>query len=124
MEEICNHDRQSKKSSEVIDKHGKIMHKIHSKFSLMIKATGSRLSHINLNQYIVQIMRDLNKHKKLHGFEKKDLCILIIVVLLDSLGMPGILSELTAELIEESIEHIYHLKIHKYKRVSKFRFWR
>ena len=119
----CHHDKDEKSTAEIVNKHVKIIHKISTKMNTMIKATGERLGHINFHPILIQVMRDLNKHK-LTGIEKRDMAIMIMQLLLESIGLPGLVSEYTAEIIVTMVEHIYHAKLHKYKRCHKWRFWK
>lgn len=118
----CHHTKDEKSTAEIVNKHVKIIHKISTKMNTMIKATGERLSHTNFHPILIQVMRDLNKHK-LTGIEKRDMSIMIMQLLLESIGLPGIVSHYSAEIIVTMIEHIYHARLHKYKRPHKWRFF-
>lgn len=119
----CHHSKDEKSTAEIVQKHVNIIHKISTKMTTMIKASGEHLSHTNFNPILIQVMRDLNKHK-LNGFEKRDIAIMIMQLLLDWVGLPHIVSEYTAEIIVTMIEHVYHAGLHKYKRPHKWRFWK
>jgi len=120
----CHHSTDEKSSTEIIHKHVKIIHKIVSKMVTMIKASGDPLDHRNVNLILIQVMRDLNKHSGLHGFEKRDLAVMILQVILDSAGLPHIVSGYTSEIIVTMIEHAYHGGFHRYKRPHRIRFWK
>ena len=115
-DEICTHN--DKNSKAIFDGHVKIIHKILTKMSIMIKATEKEINHQNFNIILVQIMRDLNKNK-LEGFQKKTLAVTIITLILTELGMPHIVAHYTSEIIEESIETIYSMGLHRWKRTHK-----
>lgn len=119
----CSHSQDEKQTAEIVQKHVKIIHKISTKMNTLIKASGDKLTHHNFNPILIQVMRDLNKHK-LNGWEKRDMAIMIMQLLLDWVGLPDIISHYTAEIIVTMVEHIYHAKLHKYKRPCRWRFWR
>ena len=120
MSQICDHETKSK---ALFDKHVKIFHKIYTKIMLLVKSTEQEINDMNFNIYLIQIMRELNKHN-LKGYQKKQLAISIITLLLMELGLPHIVSKYTAEIIEKAIESIYEISLHKFKRPHKWRFWK
>ena len=120
MSEKCEHETKSK---ALFDKHVKIFHKIYTKIMLVVKATDGELNDNNLALYLIQIMRELNKYK-LEGFQKKQLAVSIITLLLMELGLPHIVSKYTAEILEQTVEEIYKIALHKFKRPHKWRFWK
>ena len=119
----CHHSKDEKSTAEIVNKHVKIIHKISTKMNTMIKASGERLGNTNIHFILIQVMRNLNKHK-ITGIEKRDMAIMIMQLLLESIGLPGLVSEYTAEIIVSMVEHIYHAKMHKFKRPCFWRFWK
>ncbi len=102
----------------VITKHHKIIHKVFMKLNTMIKSTYVLLNDTNATLVLTRIMRELNK-ESLYGFEKKILAISIMILLLDSLGTPDIVSRMTAVFIADTIELIYAHSMHRYKKSGK-----
>jgi hypothetical protein len=63
-------------------------------------------------------MREINK-ESLYGFEKKNIAISIMVLLLDALGTPDMVSKMTATAIADTVELIYSHSMHRYKKTGK-----
>jgi len=120
---MCDHSSDEKQTAMIVHKHIKIMHKIHTKYLTMIKAGHDTFDHAGFHRILLYVMRDLNKYK-IEGFEKRDLAVLIMTVILDSVGIPNLISEYTAEIIVTCIEHSYQAGHHRFKRPHKWRFWK
>lgn len=101
-----------------VTKHSKIIHKVFTKMKTLILSTQGILEDHNISLILTRIMRELNK-ESLYGFQKKTLAISIMVLLLDALGSPDIVSRFTAELIADTIELIYAHSLHRYKTSGK-----
>ena len=110
MGDKCEHDKKA-----IFNRNSKILHKIYIKLTTYIKTTNKTLDHDNFNFVVQIVMRELNKNK-LYGFEKKELCTQIIILLLDSLGLPHIINYYTVEAIGEAIEYIYNHNFHRFKK--------
>lgn len=112
----CKHDQTEQRA--IFDKKIKVIHEITNKLSIYIKATSKEITHDNFKTILIITMRELNKHK-LHGETKKELCTQIITLLLDSFGLPHIISYYTGEIIGIAIEEIYLYGFHRFKRVNR-----
>ena len=119
----CHHTKDEKNTAEIVNKHVKIIHKITTKMTTLIKTTAGELNHMNFNHILILVMRDINKHK-LINIEKRDMALMCMQLLLDSVGVPHIISSYTADIIITMIEHTYHAKLHKFKRPHKWMFWK
>ena len=118
--EVCNHSEIVKPEKKAIfERNAKILHKVYSKVLTHIKTTDGELCHENMNFTIQIVMRELNKAGGLYGFEKKEICLQVLILLLDSIGLPHIISYYTAECIEELIETIYKSGFHRFKKIRK-----
>lgn len=117
-----NNDASAIKNAKIFQKNEKIVHKIYSKMLTFVKTTdeNSNLDHDNFTIILTKVMRDLNK-TSIYGFEKKTIAIGIMTILLDSLGLPHVVSYYTAEIIEAQVEHIYNHGLHRWKRPHKHR---
>jgi hypothetical protein len=102
----------------IITKHNKIIHKIYMKMNTLIKSTYGLLHEHNIALILTRVMRELNK-ESLYGFEKKNIAISIMVLLLDSLGTPDMVSKMTATAIADTVELIYSNSMHRYKKTGK-----
>jgi hypothetical protein len=116
----CNHTEiESVQSKAIFDARIKILHKVFVKMHTYIKTSGDgSIDHHNCGFYLQMIMREMNK-TKLKGFEKRDLAQSIMILLLDSLGLPHIVSYYTSEIILDMIEVIYNSKMHKFRRSKR-----
>jgi hypothetical protein len=113
----CDHITKEKDITTI--KHAKIVHKIYTKMSVFIKTTHDFLTHDNFQIVLVQVMRELRKASGLYGFEKRQIAIEIMSLLLMELGMPSVVAHYTSEIIERQIETLYTMAMHKYKRKHK-----
>ncbi len=102
----------------IITKHNKIIHKIYMKMNTLIKSTYGLLHDHNVSLILTRVMREINK-ESLYGFEKKNIAISIMVLLLDALGTPDMVSKMTATAIADTIELIYSHSMHRYKKTGK-----
>lgn len=100
----------------IITKHSKIIHRIYTKTHTFIRSAYGLLNESNYTIILVQVMRELNKHN-IYGWEKKKLCLEIMILLLDAIGCPDA-SKFTAEITLNLIENIYTHNIHRYKHQS------
>ena len=117
--ELCDHpDKGTIQNKAIFNRDVKILHKITVKMTIYIKATGNDICHNTFGFYLQMVMRELNKHK-LKGYEKRELTQTIMILLLDSLGLPHIVSYYTAEIILDMIEIVYQSKMHKFRKVHK-----
>ena len=107
----------------IIGKNIRVVYKIYNKMKTQIKTTSRELDHSNFSQYLIIIMRELNKNK-LFGLEKKVIAVELMTLLLCELGLPHVVAHYSAEVISGQIEHIYNHGFHRYKRPCKWRFWR
>lgn len=113
----CKHNKLQKDA--VVTQHHKIVHKIYTKMRTLIKSTYEVLDHENFHATVVIVMREVRKYSRLSGMEKKWLVIQIMTLLLDSLGVPPVVSHYSAEIIASQIETAYTLGLHKYKRTHR-----
>lgn len=102
----------------VITKHSKIIHKIFTKMSTLIKSVYATLNETNYSLILTKTMRELNK-ESLFGFQKRDIAVCIMVLLLDSLGCPDVISRFTAEVTMDLIENIYTHNMHRFKHEKR-----
>ena len=102
----------------IITKHNKIIHKIYMKMNTLIKSTYGLLHDHNISLILTRVMREINK-ESLYGFEKKNIAISIMVLLLDALGTPDMVSKMTATAIADTVELIYSHSMHRYKKTGK-----
>jgi hypothetical protein len=102
----------------IITKHNKIIHKIYMKMNTLIKSTYGLLHDHNVSLILTRVMREINK-ESLYGFEKKNIAISIMVLLLDALGTPDMVSKMTATAIADTVELIYSHSMHRYKKTGK-----
>jgi len=114
----CTHPNASIDDKALFDKQIKVLHSISVKMTIYIKATGQDINHNNAGFYLQMIMRELNK-SSFNGPTKRDLALSIMILLLDSLGLPHIVSYYSAEVILEMIEVIYAHRMHRFKRTKK-----
>ena len=116
----CEHNEiDSVKSKALFDRNIKILHKIFVKMHTYIKTSGDGdIDHHNCGFYLQMVMRELNK-TNLKGLEKRDLAQSIMMLLLDSLGLPHIVSYYTSEIILDMLEVIYNSKMHRFRKVHK-----
>ena len=103
---------------EINERHPKLIHRIYTKMNTAISVTHGVLDHFNLHANMIFAMREISKYK-LTGTEKKTLVISILTLLLDSLGVPHVVSYYTALMLDDMIEHAHLLGLHKYKKVKK-----
>jgi hypothetical protein len=103
----------------IITKHSKIIHKIYTKTHTFIKSAYGLLNESNYTIILTQVMRQLNKHSSLYGWEKRKICIEIMILLLDAVGCPDAVSRFTAEATVLLIENIYTHSMHRYKQEKK-----
>lgn len=113
----CTHEDMKSKAS--FDKKLKIINQIYNKLTIYIKATMEEITHNNAGFILQVIMRELNKQSGLYGFDKKDMAIFIMVLLLESLGCPEVIAYYVPMVIAEMIETIYINRMHKFKKTSK-----
>lgn len=113
-------EQQSIDNSNIItiSKNNKIIYKIYSKVNILIKSTYGLLDETTYTLILTKVMRELNK-ETLFGFEKKEIAICIMILLLDSVGCPSAISKFTAEATVELIEMIYAHSMHRYKTNGK-----
>lgn len=102
----------------IITKNQKILHKIYTKTLTYIKSAYGMLSEANYSLIVTRVMRELNK-ETLYGFEKRRLCLEIMILLLDICGCPDTISKFTAEATLTIIESIYNANMHRYKTERK-----
>lgn len=120
MDNQCRHiDTNKEEQKAIFDRNSKVLYKIYSKLNTFIKTGDKVLGHENYNFIVQIVMRELNKHK-LYGFEKKDLCIQIMALLLDTFGLPHLLSFYTAEATVAAIDYIYSHNFHRFKKRKKW----
>ena len=120
MNTQCNHDVDKE---IIVTKNTKIIFKIYNKTKLLIKTTYDELNFDNFSFILTMVMRELSKYK-LSGYSKHQMAVEIMTLLMSELGVPPVIGHYTAEAISRMIEHIYTNGFHKYKRKSKWRFWR
>ena len=118
----CSHGDIEK--NVIVTKHTKIVHKVFSKMLIFIKTTSEFLTHDSFHPVLVMVMRELNKAGSggsggLYGFEKKELCIQIMSLLLIEIGLPPVLAHYSASVIEKQIETVYTMGFHKWRRHHK-----
>jgi hypothetical protein len=118
MEEQQPNNKQIDTNIITISKNSKIIYKIYTKMNVLIKSAYGLLDETNYSLILTNVMKQLNK-EKLFGFEKKELAICIMVLLLDSVGCPSVISKFTAEATVEIIEMIYTHNMHRYKQTGK-----
>ena len=119
----CPHAKKERKTSDIVTRNVKIVHKIFRKVETLIKASARDLDHNNMHPTLLVVMRELNK-TGLNGFQKKDLAVMIMTLLLDSVGLPHIVSSYGSEVLVNMIEFAYVNGLHRYKRPHKWRFWK
>lgn len=98
----------------IITKNTKIIYKIFSKMNIIIKSTYKIFDESNISIIMTQTMRQLNK-ENIYGFEKKEIAICIMLLLLDSLSAPDIITKFNADSLCDLIELIYNHNMHRYK---------
>ena len=76
------------------------------------------INHNNAGFILQAVMRELNKHS-LYGFDKKEMAIFIMSLLLESVGCPEAVAYYVPLVIAEMIETVYINRMHKFKRTSK-----
>jgi len=115
----CEHtEKDIPKKAAIFDKNVKIIHNIYSKLSTHIRTGDKEITFDNFHIITQITMRELNKHS-LYGFEKKELCVGLLVLLLDSFGLPHIINYYTVEAMSDIIETIYVNRMHKFKKPKK-----
>ena len=119
----CSHAKKERKTADIVTRNVKIVHKIYRKVETLIKASSRELDHHNLHPTLLVVMRELNK-TGLNGFQKKELGVMIMTLLLDSVGLPHIVSSYSASIIADMIEFAYVNGLHRYKRPHRWRFWK
>ena len=119
----CPHEKEKRRTADIVTKNVKIVHKVYRKMEVLIKASAGELNHCNMHPTLLVVMRELSK-TGLNGFQKKDLAIMIMTLLLDSVGVPHIVSSYGASVIADMIEHAYGLGLHRYKRPHRWLFWK
>jgi hypothetical protein len=97
----------------IINKHTKIVHKIYSKMKTLVLSTNEVVGEHNVALLLARVMRELNK-TNLYGFEKHQLAVVILMLLLDSVGCPHTASAITAEAVVKLVEFIYASNMHRY----------
>jgi hypothetical protein len=103
----------------IITRHTKIVYNVYNKMRTLIISTNEVLGEHNAALIITRVMRELNKSTDLYGFEKRQLTLAIVTMLLETVGCPTTSSELTAIAILKLIEFIYVSNMHRYKNGKK-----
>jgi hypothetical protein len=101
-----------------ITKNSKIIYKVYTKMYTLIKSAYGLLSETNYTLILTDVMKQLNK-ESLFGFQKKELAVCIMILLLDALGCPTVISKFTAEVTIDLLELIYTHNFHRYKHQNK-----
>lgn len=90
----------------------KVRHVVFQKVRIMFLNT---VTDQNFHEVVIRVMRELNKHN-IYGFQKKDLAIQIVALLLQEFGVPSVVTTWTMESVAILIETIYQKGYHRKHR--------
>lgn len=97
------------KASLDLTKLDKIRYTVFQKVRVMFLNT---VTEKNFYEIVIRVMRELNKHG-LYGFQKKELAIQIVSLLLQEFGVPAVVTVWTMESIAVVVESIYVKGYHR-----------
>lgn len=93
-----------------VDKKDQITHKVY------VRAKTHCLNSVNfgnIHDICVLIMKELNKHRGLYGFNKKKMALNIISLLVEEYGSDELKMVFNIQVVDDMIENIYNQGYHR-----------
>lgn len=95
-----------------VTKQDEITHKIYMRVKTYCC---NQIDFSNVFNCIILVMKELNKHGSLYGFNKRKMCLAIMLLLLADFGIPEVVMVFTADAVTKLIENIYENDYHRKK---------